>query len=344
MSGTPATRAALVAGALLLASMLWALSIGALPLGLGEIVSAIGRALVGAPPNDAQSSAVLIAIRAPRVVLAVLVGAALGAGGASLQTLFRNPLADPGLLGVSSGAAAAAATAVVVEARLGALLPSSARPYVASIAGFAGALAATVLLVRLGRLARRHDATSALLLVGVALNALALAVTGFVTFVADDAQLRTIAFWNLGSFGAATWSLLAVVAPTIVGGLALVVHEAPRLALVALGEREARLAGVPLARTRRRVVVATALVVGASVAACGTIAFVGLMVPQIARLWLGPDLRRLLPATMLASGALLACTDTVARTVAAPAELPLGILTALAGAPLFLTALIRGRA
>lgn len=286
-------------------------------------------------PVTPQQMAVLWNIRLPRVLLGALSGAALAVSGALLQGVFRNPLADPGLIGVSSGAALGA-VAVIVSGL--APLGLFTLPFAAFVSG-----AATTLLVY--RLSRRHGRTdvATLLLVGLALNAVAGAATGLLTYLADDAALRSIVFWTMGGLGGALWETLLAAAP----GIALALLLAPRLGralnLFALGEVEARHLGVTVEQVKRASVLLAALATGASVALVGPIGFIGLIVPHMVRLAAGPDHRLLLPAATLGGASLLILADLVARTVAAPAEVPVGLITALAGGPFFLALILRSR-
>jgi iron complex transport system permease protein len=258
-----------------------------------------------------------------------------------MQGLFRNPLADPGLVGVSSGAAMGAAFAIVLGAAWGGL-PEVLAPYLLSASAFAGGLLVTSMVFRLGR---RDGQTSvaSMLLAGVALTALSGAVIGLLTYLADDATLRSLTFWNLGSLNGASyarlWPLLLVAAAVALW----LPRRARALNALLLGESEARHLGFDIERLKRELVLCTALGVGAAVAAAGMIGFIGLVVPHLVRLLVGPDHRVLLPASLLAGASLLLFSDLLARLLLAPAELPIGIVTALIGAPFFLYLLLRGR-
>jgi len=318
-----------------------AAGVGAVPLSPGQVVAAMAAPLGVELPWGLSPREQLIVwtIRLPRVALAIVVGAGLGGAGAALQGLVRNPLADPRLVGVSDGAALAAVGYLVLGAPLAAALPAVS-PWLLPAAAFAGGLVST--RIALG-LARVDGETSSLRLIlgGVALSALAGAGTGLLLFVADDAQLRSVAFWSLGSLGGATWSLVAAAALPIAVALGLLLRHRDDLDRLLLGEAEARHVGVEVEAVTRRVVLLVALAVGAAVAACGAIGFVGLVVPHLVRGWLGPSHRTLLLASALGAAALLVGADLVARTVAAPAEVPVGVITALIGAP-FLLARVRG--
>ena len=321
-----------------IASVISGLCIGAFPVGFGQILSAVG---LSSAPLDDTTAAVLYAIRAPRVFAAFAVGAALAAGGAAMQSLFRNPLADPGLLGVSSGAALAAVSVIVLGEKVMHIIPPGFRPWCLAIAAFLGGLVATIAVYRI---AAREGITlvGTLLLAGIAVNALASAGIGLLVFVADDQQLRTLIFWTMGGFGSVTWVsilpallVLAISVPTLL-------PTAHLLDALALGEREAGHVGVDVERLKKRLVAQVALAVGAGVAISGIVGFVGLIAPHIVRLMLGPAHRTLLPAAALFGGAFLVLADALARTMVTPAELPIGVLTALVGGPFFLWLLTRG--
>jgi iron complex transport system permease protein len=285
------------------------------------------------PAGDPQA-AVLLGIRLPRVLLAALAGAGLGLAGTVLQGLFRNPLADPGLLGVASGAATGAAIAIV------ALPPQFAGPWLLGelavpLSAFGGSLLATVAVYRLS-LRDGRASLGVMLLAGIAVNALAGAAIGFLSSVSSDEQLRNLTFWNLGSLGRADWPMLATLAGLVLPAAALMLGLAAPLNVLLLGESEARHLGVELDSLKRRGIALSALIVGALVSACGMIGFISLIAPHLVRLAAGPDHRRVMPGSALAGATLLVASDTVARTVAAPAEIPIGIVTALLGAPFFL--------
>ncbi len=287
---------------------------------------------------DAQKTAVLWVIRLPRVITSLLVGASLALCGAALQGLFRNPLADPSIIGISAGAAFSAALVIVLASSL--LASGWWAGTLLSLVTFLGAVGSTFLVFALARQKHRTNVTM-MLLAGIALNALASACTGVLIFVADDAQLRSITFWTLGSLGGANWTTVGLLA--LATGLATVFLF--RLAKVfnalTLGEQEAKYIGMPIERLKVQVVILTALAIGTAVAFCGMIGFVGLVVPHVLRLIGGGNYRFLLPASVLAGALLLCWADTLARTVVAPAEIPIGVITALLGAPVFLIILYR---
>ena len=266
---------------------------------------------------------------------ALLVGSSLAASGAALQGLFRNPLADPGLIGVSSGAALGAVIALGLSINTFGLATT---PIFAFVGGFITAMLAY-------GIARHNGRTEVvtLVLAGIALNTFAGAGTSLVTFVANDAQLRAIIFWSLGSLGGATWQSLATAAPFILIGLVFSLRWGGPLNLLTLGEREARHLGLETERFRFMVIFFTSLMTGASVAAAGIIGFVGLIIPHVMRMICGPDHRILVPASALGGAILLVSADMVARTIVSPLELPLGVLTALIGGPFLLFLMLRAR-
>lgn len=328
--------------ALLAACALASMAVGAFYVAPADVLAVVAHRLHlrGAPDVSPQAAAVVWAVRAPRTLLAAGVGAALGASGSVMQGVFRNPLVDPGLFGVSSGAGLGAVAAIVLGARIAGGLPPALAPYATQAAAFAGALAATLLWLRLARTGGRGG-PAAQLLTGVAINAAAASLMGFLISSANDAQLHTITFWNLGSVGGATWPLLAALALTLAPSLALLPRLARPLDALLLGEAEAGHLGVSVETTKKAAVVLVALAVGASVAVAGVVWFVGLVVPHLARLLLGPGHRRLLPGAALLGAALVVLADLAARTLVAPAELPLGVVTGAIGAPFFLALLAR---
>ena len=260
---------------------------------------------------------VLWNIRLPRALFAILVGAALGLSGALTQGLFRNPLADPGLLGVSSGAACAAALSIVVLASLEWQLPMAWRLWLLPTAAFAGALGVCGALNQLARWLT-PGSISGLLLTGVALNALAASVIGLCTYLATDEQLRSLSFWTLGALTSGTWWLVAVMAVLVTVAAWQVRRLVHAMNALALGESAASHVGIDVRHLRRHIIVLVAVLAGFSVAWCGMIGFIGLIAPHLVRTWLGPDQRLVAPLSMLMGALLLLCADTLARTVARP--------------------------
>ncbi len=305
------------------------MSIGSLPAALSALSSAN-------PSVEAlQARLVLIDLRLPRTLVGLFVGASLAVAGAMMQGLFRNPLADPGLIGVSAGAALAAiATIALADGILGWWV-SLAGLYALPVSAFLGGIVTTgALLAVAGRSGQMSMAT--LLLAGIAFGAIAGAFSGLIAYVSDDRELRDLTLWSMGSLTGASWDKVAAVAP-FAATMALVLPFLVRaLNALLLGEAEAFHLGIDVERTKLAIIVVTAAAVGAAVAVAGVIGFVGIVVPHLVRLIAGPDHRVLIPAAAALGGALLLVADVLARTIAAPAELPIGILMALIGAPVFL--------
>ncbi|HEY9272416.1 iron ABC transporter permease [Achromobacter sp.] len=301
---------------------------GAVAIPLRELPSL----LWGTPtPENALWRNVLIDIRLPRVLFALVAGAGLAVSGAAMQALFRNPLAEPGLIGISAGGALGAVAAIVL---------TSGGFWITAPSAFAGSLVATLCAYAVGR---RVPGVAGLLLAGVAITAMAFSLIGLFTFVATDAQLRDLTFWNMGSLGGANWKVLSFLGPWVLLVSLWLMSQWRVMNALLLGEREAQHLGYTLKRVRARLVLASALIVGPLVAATGTIVFVGLVVPHLVRMTLGANHRWLLPATILAGGLALILADWLARTVVVPAELPIGLVTGLVGGPFFLWLLARGR-
>lgn len=320
-----------LAGGLLLLSVLVVVSaaLGAVTVPLWRLGPTLWAA--SADPQDVLWRQVVIELRLPRIVLGLLAGAALAVCGAAMQALFRNPLAEPGLVGVSLGGATGAVVAIVLGAQT---LPAVAVP------AFVGSLVATLAAYRLGG---RHDGVAHLLLAGVAINAICASVIGLFTFQATDVQLRNLTFWNLGSLAGAQWTLLAWLAPWVLGWSIWLMRDWRAMNALLLGEREARHLGYAPQRLQRRIVFGAALLVGPLVAVTGAIAFVGLVVPHLVRLGVGADHRWLLPLSGVFGALALLLADTLARVVVMPAELPIGIVTSLVGGPFLLWLLMRER-
>ncbi len=332
-----------------LCAALVSLSGGAMAISFSDVLAVLGTRIgwTSASQPDAAATAVVMSIRLPRVIGGLLIGASLAAAGAALQGMFRNPLADPGLIGVSAGAALGAMTMIVLGPALLSTLPfaTSMQLGVASIlpfAAFAGGLLTTWVVYQLAARSG-HTSTATLLLAGIAIAATASAGTGFLTYLADDNQLRTLTFWNLGSLGAITWDRLYLVSGVLLAGTAYIVTHAQALDAMLLGESEATHLGVNVEQVKRRLLVAIALVVGCAVSISGIIGFIGLVTPHLIRLACGPGHRLLLPASALLGASLLVSADLVSRTLVAPAELPIGIVTAIFGGPFFLWLLARNR-
>lgn len=304
--------------------------------GLGSLFSGIVHIPVStllAAPGDPDAElwrTILLDLRLPRILLALLAGGTLALAGTAMQALFRNPLADPGLTGVVSGAALGATLAMAGGLALWLIWP----------AAFVGALAITTLAWTLGR---RYPGTAGLLLAGIALNALCASLIGLTFAFASDALLRDLTFWSMGSLAIAEWTTLIWLAPLVLAGALLIWREWRGLNALLLGEREALHLGFNVTQLKRRLFVLTALLVAPLTALCGAIGFIGLIAPHLARMLLGAHHRWLLPTAFCCGALLLILADWIARIALPPSELPVGLVTSLLGAPFFLWLLASGR-
>lgn len=326
----------------LVIAVVLACGLGAFHIAPADVVSSVGSRIArvfgfdAESPLDAVAEGTLWHIRFPRVTLALLVGASLGGAGAMMQGIFANPLAEPGIVGVSSGAVLGAAAQIVVGfAPLGIwTLTGSA---------FVGGIVTVFGVYLMSRSDGRTEVVT-LVLTGVAVNALAGAVIGLFTYFSDDAELRSITFWTLGSVANATWPKVVTVAPIAIVGLLLARSMWRQLDLLSLGEAPARHLGVDVERLRVFAMAVVALLTAAAVAVSGIILFVGLVIPHLIRMVAGPGHRTLIMASALGGALILVVGDLAARTLAEPAEIPLGVLTSLIGSPVFFWQLRRTRA
>jgi iron complex transport system permease protein len=298
------------------------------------------RAVVGSS-STTQIDTILFDIRLPRILLAIFVGAVLATTGAVMQGLFRNPLADPSLIGVSSGASVGASLMIVTAGGFiqgGALVGLS----LVSIGAFVGGFTATLLVYRLATSGMGTSVTT-MLLAGIAIGALAGALNSLLSYFSDNDMLRQISLWQMGNLSGASWLKVSIMGAVTILLMGLFPRDSRALNALLLGESEARHLGINVQWVKRRLIVLTALGVGVSVAVAGLVGFVGLIMPHIIRLMIGPDHRWLIPASGLAGAILLVVADSLARVVVIPAELPTGILTAILGAPFFVALLLQQR-
>ncbi|SMO88386.1 FecCD family ABC transporter permease [Paracoccus laeviglucosivorans] len=315
-------------------SLGWGASGTSLPRAIGDLLA--GRELA------VQDRVVLLDIRLPRVLMGICVGASLAVSGAVMQGLFRNPLADPGLVGVSAGAGLGAILAIVLGGTLPVAVAGLLGWYLVPVAAFLGGWLTTLVLYRIAT-RRGRTSVATMLLAGIALAAIMSAVAGVVILRANDAQLRDLTFWGLGSLAGANWPKLLAAAPIMLAALAFAPMLARGLNALALGEAAAGHVGIRVQRVKNRAILMVAAATGAGVAVSGGIGFVGIVVPHLLRLVIGPDHRWLLVNAGLLGAVMLLLADMVSRTVIAPAELPIGIVTAIFGGPFFLWILLRNR-
>jgi iron complex transport system permease protein len=329
-------RSTIATSAGLLAAMaVLSLSVGATGVSLDVLPSVVADLFAGSGADTERERLILLEIRLPRTLLAMFVGSSLAVSGAMMQGLFRNPLADPGVIGVSAGAALAAVCVIALGHGMAAPLVGLLGIYAVPVAAFLGGMVATLVLVAI---AARHGQlmVGTLLLAGIAIAALAQAFLGLIAFVSDDRALRDLTLWTLGSLAGASWAKVLGIAPFAVLLLLLVPRLVRGLNGFLFGEAEAFHLGIEVEKTKRLVVVATAASVGAAVAVAGIIGFLGIVIPNFVRLLTGPDHAYVLPASALLGASLALGADVAARIAVAPAELPLGIVMAIIGAPVFL--------
>jgi len=317
--------------AFLIAAIVAALSIGSVPIRMFDLIDGTATEL---------EWTVLLEIRTPRVILAGFVGAALALAGAALQGLFRNPLADPGLIGVSSGAALGAIAMIVLGSGLN-LLPEL-MPYALPVAAVLGALTVTIFLYLFASYYGQFSILTVILL-GIAINALASVGIGAFQYLSDDAQLRSLVFWMMGSFGRASWEIVMPAMAIVIISLVLLLSQTKNLDRLQLGEAEAWFLGVDVKKLKRLIILSVSAAVGAGVSISGIIGFVGLVVPHIVRLVLGSSHRLVLPGSVLIGATLMIIADLISRILHSPAEIPISLVTSAIGAPFFLWLISRTR-
>ncbi len=324
----------------LIVALIVSVGIGPMHISMYDAVSVVlsKLGLVDSQVSMAMQN-IIESIRLPRSILGMLVGASLAVSGAAMQGLFRNPLADPGLIGVTGGASLAAVLLIVLGGTSLSFLFDIFGEYTLMIAAFGGAFLTTMLVAKVATTQFGTSITS-MLLAGIAIGIVTGAAVGLLTFMADDGQLRTLTFWSMGSLGGATWSTVLAAGSLIIIPLICIPMHAKNLNALLLGESEARHLGVNVEKVKRQIILLTAIGVGAAVAVSGMIGFVGLIVPHIVRLGLGPDHRYLLPISAGLGALFLLVADMISRTIIAPAELPIGLITTIIGGPFFITMVI----
>lgn len=331
-------------GSLLLFTILFSLTVGAVGIPLKEVIIILLKniGLFSTATVDETYTVVMTTIRLPRIIMTVLIGAALGISGASLQGLFRNPLVEPSLIGVSGGSATAAVMIIVFGSSLLPVLPAWMYNFLISIVAFAGGCVATFFVLRLSMNSGRTN-IAVLVLTGVAVNALTGALIGVAIFNANENQLNTFMFWTLGDLGGATWEKLSIAAPILLASTIILSLFAQPLNAFALGESDAYHMGVNVEKVKRMMIFLSALAVGVSVSLAGIIGFVGLIVPHVIRTLFHSDNILVLPASAFGGALLLLIADIIARTIVSPAELPIGVVTALIGSPFFIALLLKAK-
>jgi len=291
---------------------------------------------------DAAERFVLMDLRLPRIVMGILIGSALSVSGTCLQGMFRNPLATPDLLGITAGASLCAAITIVLGVYFKPYIPEFLHYSLLSIMAFVGALATMILVYRISTVNGRTNVVM-MLLSGVAITAMGFAIMGLLIYFSKEEQLRDLTFWNMGSLAGASWTKNGILLVVITVAYFFLLNKGKALNAMMLGERDAQHLGIPIERIKKQIVILTALMIGTCVAFAGTIGFVGLIVPYILRLIFKSNYHIILPLAAIFGSILLLTADTISRTIAPPSEIPIGVLTAFMGAPIFITILLRNR-
>ncbi|MDQ6904357.1 MAG: iron ABC transporter permease [Bacteroidota bacterium] len=319
---------------LLVIVLLCAIAFGAVSITVHDMFSALLHAFQNKKPANIYEG-VFLEIRLPRVLLGAVTGAILSVSGVLLQGLFRNPIVEPGLIGTSAGAAFGASVVFVFAVQMNEEIRSLAGPLLVPLFAFGGGLLATFLVYSISKSQKKMSVTS-LLLVGIAINAIGLSGTGFMSYVARDPQARSITFWNLGTFSGATWPQVFIVTCVAFVVFIISLRYSKQLNALILGEEEATHLGVSPEKLKKRIMILSTAMVAVATAFVGVISFIGLIVPHILRLLIGSDNKKLIPASMIMGAIILTVADMGARLLLAPAEVPIGIITSIAGAPVFI--------
>lgn len=285
---------------------------------------------------------ILFDLRLPRIVMGILIGSMLSVSGTCMQGMFKNPLATPDLIGITSGATLFAATSIVLGGVLKTFIPESLHFYLLSLMAFLGSLLTMLIVYKIATVNGKTNVVM-MLLTGVAITAIGFAFTGFLIYISKEEQLRDLTFWNLGSLAGATWIKNGLLLVVLLISYYFLLGKGKSLNALMLGENDAKHLGVPVEKIKKQIVVFTALMVGTTVAFAGTIGFVGLVIPYILRLIFKSNYQLILPLSAVFGGILLVVADTISRTIVAPSEIPIGILTAMLGAPVFILILIKNK-
>src|SRR5690606_6565284 len=325
--------------------ILIALAIGSLFMGVYDFggkspLTVLQGFISGSPDISLSEKYVIWDVRLARIVMAILIGSILAVSGTAMQGMFKNPLATPDLIGITAGATLMAAITIVLGSMFREYLPDFLQYSLLSIAAFMGALLTTLLVYKMSTTQGKTNVVI-MLLSGVAISALGFAIVGFLIYLSKDEQLRDLTFWNLGSLGGATWGKNGILLIVMVLSYSVLINKGKALNAMMLGEKDAEHLGIPVEKIKKQIVILTALMVGACVAFSGTIGFIGLIVPYILRLIFKSNYQVILPLSAVMGSILLLIADTFSRTVVAPSEIPIGVLTAFMGAPVFIAILIR---
>lgn len=318
----------------------WSLNTGVYDFGGKSAFEVLGKVIKGNPDLSLSDKYVIWEVRTARIIMAVLIGSMLAVSGTSLQGLFKNPLATGESIGLTSGATLLAAIAIVLGGHFKQYLPEMVQFSLVGISAFLGALIAMMLVYRISTSGGKTNVVM-MLLSGVAITSIGFSITGFLIYISKDEQLRDLTFWNMGSLAAATWTKNIVLIIVLIISYIVLLPKGKALNAMMLGEKDAQHLGINVETLKKQIVIVTSLMIGTCVAFSGTIGFVGLIVPYILRLLFKSDYTFILPLSAVCGSILLLVADTFSRSIVAPSELPIGILTSLIGGPIFIAILIK---
>ncbi len=307
-----------------------------------DVISILKSFFISSTKVSEADQYILFDLRLPRIVMGILIGSMLSVSGTCMQGMFKNPLSTPDLIGITSGATLFAATSIVLGGVLKAFIPESLHFYLLSLMAFLGSLLTMLIVYKIATVNGKTNVVM-MLLTGVAITAIGFAFTGFLIYISKEEQLRDLTFWNLGSLAGATWMKNGLLFVVLLISYFFLLGKGKSLNALMLGENDAKHLGVPVEKIKKQIVVFTALMVGTTVAFSGTIGFVGLVIPYILRLIFKSNYQLILPLSAVFGSILLVVADTISRTIVAPSEIPIGILTAMLGAPVFILILIKNK-
>jgi iron complex transport system permease protein len=327
---------------LLILIAVWSLNTGVYDFGGKSAFDVLGRILQEDPGVSLSDRYVVWEVRAARIIMAILIGSMLAVSGTGLQGLFKNPLATGDLIGLTSGATLLAAIAIVLGGHFQQYLPEAIQFSLVGISAFIGSFLSMMLVYRISTSGGKTNVVM-MLLTGVAITAIGFSITGFLIYISKDEQLRDLTFWNLGSLAAATWTKNIILTVVLILSYLMILPKGKALNAMMLGEKDAQHLGINVERLKKQIIIMTALMIGTCVAFSGTIGFVGLIVPYILRLLFKSNYAFILPLSAVFGSILLLTADTFSRSIVAPSELPIGILTALMGGPVFIAILVKSK-
>lgn len=325
---------------LLLFLAVWSLNTGVYDFGDKSAFEVLWKVIKGDSDLSLSDKYIVWDVRASRIVMAIIIGSMLSVSGTSLQGLFRNPLATGDLIGLTAGATLMAAITIVLGGHFREYLPEAVQFSLVGIAAFIGSLLAMLLVYKISTSGGKTNVVM-MLLTGVAISAIGFSITGFLIYISKDEQLRDLTFWNMGSLAAATWTKNIILAVILAISYFILLPKGKALNAMMLGEKDAQHLGINVEKLKKQIVIIVSLMVGSCVAFSGTIGFVGLIVPYILRLLFKSNYNFILPLSAILGSVLLLTADTVSRSVVEPSELPIGILTAMMGAPIFIAILLK---